>query len=295
MKIVESFLGSFRTYKGNKLEVFINPDTIELKKVFDENEGVRGFLIGDNIVIWDLHSALHLEVFDFLTHDADKEKKEIYMPSIEDIVPIGLFKNRVQVTEYLEDLRSNFRYGDNLYEFIKNHPQLNKIFNNKEFRIYREYQDDDGHWVMEKLKESEEDYSFTDTILSQTLNFDGTDNFNNLWNLLDDTDIIFYNGNSYPKYNIEQFFKRFGVDFNNDDFEYTIKESWDPGQKYEVQVTSGLEKKSGHTGRFWFSISNARLNENIKEKLYVVKCNTNIHIGNMLLEKGKKIYILRKN
>lgn len=63
-EIVESFLSGHKNWKGNPVELFKNPDKREYLQVLGDNDQVRALILGDDLIIWNVFSDLHVRVME---------------------------------------------------------------------------------------------------------------------------------------------------------------------------------------------------------------------------------------
>lgn len=128
-EIVESFLSGHENWKGMPVELFKNPDKREYIQVLGDNDQVRALIHGDDLIIWNVFSDLHVRVME-----------QIKAPNT--VVPVVIYGRPgdpvadIQVTDASKS--TTWHHNGAVDGEIYGCAALNKLFNDFDISYYDE-------------------------------------------------------------------------------------------------------------------------------------------------------------
>lgn len=116
--LTEKFHKGFVSFQGKTCEVFQNPSPKEYKECLAGNDQVRAFLVGDDILVWDVFSALHQMVRD-----------ELHLPA--DSIPLVIYGDLGEVcsAEVTDNSRNTvWWHNGEVHDVIQSHAYMSRHF-----------------------------------------------------------------------------------------------------------------------------------------------------------------------
>lgn len=130
--IFEEFYDSFKNPRDRKIiEVFKNPNSKEMKEVMGKGDYVRALLIGNDILVWNVFGALHMDIM-----------KQFNLGK--DAIPIILYPNAdiIDVSDFSK--YTNWDHNPNTKSAILNNNWVKSNMSNVQVHYYDE--DIEGDW-----------------------------------------------------------------------------------------------------------------------------------------------------
>lgn len=182
--LTEKFHKGFVSFQGKTCEIFHNPSPKEYKECLAGNDQVRAFLVGDDVLVWNVFSALHQMV-----------REELRLPA--DSIPLVIYGDLGDVCGAL--ITDNSRntvwwHNGEVHDVIQSNAYLSRHFIATEIAYYDE--DIVGAWTRLDDEEDEEelDESAASKVIVETAEygfFFVDDNMEPVWELNSRSDLAY--------------------------------------------------------------------------------------------------------